>query len=102
MKKKIHSWAVAAAILLKDDDFMHYEEFAKEVIDTGLTTLGLKGGTPWQTLGVTLRTTTKKGRAVFVEQGDAPGVYGLSDPEFVRSLPDVQEATRRLRELSSD
>ena len=98
--KKIHSWTVAAAILLRDECCMHYEELAKEVIDTGLTTLGEKRTTPAQTLGSILRKKEINGREVFVEQGD--GSYGLCDREFVQSLPLVQEATQRLQKLSSD
>ena len=98
--KKIDSWAVAAAILLRSEYNMHYVKLAEAAVETGLTTLAEKGENPAQTLGSILRTKKMNGRAVFEAQGD--GWYGLSDGEFVRSLSEVQEATRRLQESSSD
>ena len=96
--KVFDSWAVAAAILLGDNEDIHYADIADLVVGTGLTTLGLKGDTPpSQTIGSIMRTTEVRGERVFVRQ--CPGYYKLRDKEITRSYPEVVAVLLQLAAL---
>ncbi|MHC4063610.1 MAG: hypothetical protein ACYSUQ_07355 [Planctomycetota bacterium] len=91
---KFDAWVVAAAILCRNLYNMHYSDIAKAVMDTELSTLGEKGRTPAQSMGVILRKAVYHDKPVFEEQGD--GHYGLCDKKWTLQLNPVQEVIRRL------
>lgn len=77
MDKKHDIWAVAAAYLLLDDNGsgpFHYTTIADWIEASGLTTLGLKGDTPRQTV----RAILGKHSDVFARYDE--GDYGLNNP----------------------
>jgi hypothetical protein len=47
--KRLDSWEVAAAILLVEGE-MHIDRLTERVVDCGISTLGLRGHTPRQSL----------------------------------------------------
>jgi hypothetical protein len=88
--KKLQSWAVAAAILLRRGSSMHFTTISNEIEKSELTSLGLKGDTPDQTIGAVLR----KHIDIFTAEGD--GYYGITNENTVRSDRFVQMALEGL------
>jgi hypothetical protein len=77
--KRFHVWQVAAAILsLKDE--LHIDVLTQMILDSGLTTLGLKGGTPRQTVCPVLL----KRNDVFVQNGN--GYYKIRNSDSINNL----------------
>ena len=98
--KRHSAWAVAAAILIDEDDALHYEELARRVIKTNLTGLAEDGGaTPVKTMRSNLTKTKRPdGRDVFEEDFFADkGYFCVIDPEKTRQMPKVAEAIEALR-----
>lgn len=92
---KLHSWVVAAAVLLRsNNEMMHYRDIANEVCNSGLSTLGEKGPTPEASLGSIMRRQKCGSDLIFDSCG--AGFYRLIDPERIRSNPLVSEALRLL------
>jgi hypothetical protein len=52
--KRLHSWEAAAAIL-QIEGRLHINRLSELVVDSAITTLGLRGDTPVQSLGPQLR-----------------------------------------------
>ena len=95
--KKHDTWAVAAAIMLRDGNMcQHYVTLADEVRRSELTTLGEKGETPSQSMGVILRTTKIDGEPVFASAGE--GLYDLAAPERIKHYGEVQAAQQSMEE----
>lgn len=93
------AWAVAAAILATGNQYertLHYRTLADRVIGTGLTTLGRKGSTPAQTLGVILR----EHKDVF--GCPDPGYYCLQNPGEVIERPVVARAIAALNKTREE
>jgi hypothetical protein len=89
------AWVMAAAILVTERE-LHYRILADRVVDTGLSTLGLKGSTPPQTLGVILR----QHNHIFISYGR--GCYCLKSSEEVAKLPVVARAIDALKLLEKE
>lgn len=90
--KKYDSWIVAAAILLDHQQWgLTYKILAREIVASGLTTLGEKGSSPEQTVGSMLR----KKADVFEKLGG--GYYKLKNPAQVSKWDDIKEAIRALK-----
>jgi hypothetical protein len=85
----IPSWAVAAAILLRDGEAKSYKSLTSEVINTGLSDLGSRGETPWQTLRVDI---TKNHGDIFEGLGGRSGLYQVSDVRKALGRYDVRRA----------
>lgn len=75
---------------------LHYRTLADRVVDTGLTTLGRKGSTPSQTLGVLLRQHSD----IFVSQ--YRGYYRLKNPEDASKRGEVARAIQSLKNLQQE
>lgn len=85
----IPSWAIAAAILLRDGEAKYYKSLTAEVINTGLSDLGSRGETPWQTLRVDI---TKNHGDIFKSLGGRSGLYNISDVRKALGRYDVRRA----------
>ena len=99
MRKKLDSWAVAAAILLGEYEELHYTIIASDIQESGLTTLGEKGSTPGDTVRSQMTTRKVDGQPVFESPGE--GDFHLTDPEWARRLPKVRRALKAYREYES-
>ncbi len=88
------TWPVAAAvILLHPSEELHYNAIARLVKQTGLTTLGMKGRTPDQTMGSLLRQHSE----VFRGSRTYRGLYGLRDAIAAAEIPDVASAVKAIK-----
>lgn len=83
--KRHSSWAVAAAFLLMEGTRMHYQSLTRLVVGTGLTTLGVRGRTPSQTM----KTKLIEMSDIF-DGGEGNGYYWLKDPDAVSQAPAVR------------
>jgi len=83
--KRHPSWAVAAAFLLIEGVRMHYQSLTRLVVGTGLTTLGVRGRTPSQTM----KTKLIEMSDIF-DGGEGNGYYWLKDPDAVAQTPAVR------------
>ena len=68
---------------------MHYRDITSEIFDSDLTILGLKGKTPWQTVGAILR--DKPG--VFHQLGN--GYYELTNRSELIKKSEIRQAAER-------
>ncbi|MCX5998247.1 MAG: HTH domain-containing protein [Chloroflexi bacterium] len=75
---------VAIAILLLNGRYIHYNELAKLVVESGLSDLGRRGRTP----GQTLKTVMLKDSETF-DGGHGHGCYSLADPKKLRENPPI-------------
>ena len=97
--EKFDAWAVAAAVLASGDEFereLHYRTLAERVLATNMTTLGQKGATPAQTLGVILR----EHKDIFASYDR--GYYYLENPERTGKHPVVARAIQALQNLQEE
>lgn len=87
--KRLNSWEVAAAVLLIEGE-MHIDRLTDRVVECGISTLGLRGDTPRQSLCPQLI----KRPQLFI-RGRYLGYYDVrkTAPEF--SEPRFMEAQRR-------
>lgn len=85
-------WVVAAAIMLKSNSPRHYKSITVDIIATELTTLGMKGKSPEQTVGALLR----KHSSFFARLGG--GEYDLIDRERIATHPEVKKVLGIIRE----
>lgn len=92
--KKLNTIHVAAAVLL-DKGEMHAALLADQIIRTGLTTLGERGGTPERTVGSKLSQSS-----VFKRVGS--GCYELRDPDLARNTPKIEEASERYQSWKTE
>ena len=96
---KTHSiWAVAAAVLIEEDDALHYEDLTQRIIKTDLTRLKEEGGTTPEKTVLSKLTTQHGGRSVFEREDFFAdrGCYCVIDPEETRKMPKVADAIKAL------
>ena len=87
MTTKISAWAVAAALLLVDNNNpRHYESLAEDVVDTKLSGLGVRGSTPKLTLHRSM--TQDKHTRHFFTPSECEGQYQLDTQHLDQLLAD--------------
>lgn len=91
----IPAWAVAAALLLPYRS-LHYTDLANQIVQSGLSRLGMDGRTPAASIGSIMRRVVMlDGRPMFTW---AWGEYWLTDPAYVRRHhPKVKAALEALQ-----
>ena len=96
--KRHSAWAVAAAVLILEEEAMHYTTIADRVIQSDLSGLSDDGGsTPSQTIGAAIRSHSD----IFQpDWGAGAGYYYVLDEEEALQNVKVKAAFESLRNIA--